>query len=153
MNYPLSVIKGIHPGFILERELKLRQVPKFKFAQLLDEHVQTIVAITKGRRRMNTALALKIEKALNMDEGTLMILQTWYDIEQEKKKQAVKTPDLSKIRSILFWDTDPATINWEKQKIAVIRRILERGNDSEKNEVYRFYGQDTVNEALTSYGK
>jgi len=119
MIYNLSVIKGIHPGLILERELKLRKIQKNKFAQLLDEHVQTIVAITKARRKMNTALALKIEHALNLEEGILMVLQAWYDIEEEKKKQSAKSPDLSKIRSILFWDTNPADINWEKQKKAV----------------------------------
>ncbi len=149
----LSVLKGIHPGFILERELKLRKLPKNKFAILVNEHPQTIVSITKARRGMNTALALKIEKLLNLEEGILMVLQVYYDIEQEKKKLPANTPDLSKLRSVLFWDTTIATINWQKQKNAVIKRVFERGNEYEKQEISRFYGQNTVNEALTFYGK
>jgi plasmid maintenance system antidote protein VapI len=149
----LPILKGIHPGFILERELKLRKIPKNKFALLLNEHTQTIVSITKARRKMNTALAIKIEKLLGLEEGTLMVLQAYYDIEQEKKKQQTNTPDLSKIRSVLFWDTNMASINWEKQKNAVIKRVFERGNEYEKDEISRFYGPNTVNEVITSYGK
>lgn len=153
MEQYLSVIKGIHPGFILERELKKRKLQKSKFAQSLHEHPQTIVAITKGRRRVNTALALKIEKLLGLEEGILMVLQAYYDIEQLKEKQPSNTPDLSRLRSVLFWDTTIASINWEKQKNAVIKRVFERGNEYEKKEISRFYGQNTVNEAMTNYGK
>lgn len=53
--------KGIHPGFILERELKVRHLHKGPFAISLQEYPQTISAITKGKRKMNTSLALKIE--------------------------------------------------------------------------------------------
>jgi antitoxin HigA-1 len=149
----LPVLKGIHPGFIVERELKLRKLPKNKFAIVLNEHPQTIVSILKGRRKMNTALSLKIEKLLDLEEGILMVLQAYYDIEQEKKKQQANTPDLSKLRSVLFWDTSINTINWEKQKNAVIKRVYERGNEYEREEISRFYGQNTVNEAMSSYGK
>ena len=100
---------------------------------------------------MNTALALKIEKLLDLEEGVLMVLQVYYDIEQEKKKQPENTPELSKLRSILFWDTNLASINWEKQKSAVIKRVFERGNESEKNEIRRYYGEDMVNEAMQPY--
>ena len=36
---------------------------------------------------MNTPLALKIENALGLEEGYFMILQVFYDIEEEKKRQ------------------------------------------------------------------
>lgn len=149
----LSVIKGIHPGFIIDRELKKRKLQKNKFAQSLHEHPQTIVAITKARRGINTALALKIEKLLGLEEGILMVLQAYYDIEQEKKKYYTQVPDLTKLRSILFWDTDIANIDWEKQRNAVIKRVFERGNENEKQEISRFYGQNSVNEAMSTYGK
>jgi hypothetical protein len=35
-------------------------------------------------------------------------------------------------RPNLFWDTKMESLNWEKQKNAVIRRVFERGNDIEK---------------------
>ena len=69
-----------------------------------------------------------------------------------KKKRKVQTnhPDLSKLRPVLFWDTNMEKINWEKQKRAVIKRIFERGNDIEKKEIVRFYGRERVDDVLLS---
>lgn len=98
---------------------------------------------------MNTALALKIERALGIEEGYFMILQIFFEIKEEKRKQyASKLTDLPKLRSILFWDTQLEKIDWQKQKRAVIQRVFERGNDQEKQEVSRFYGKAVVDQIL-----
>lgn len=145
MKSNIDIIKGIHPGIILERELKNRKLPKRIFAHSINEFPQTITAITKGKRRMNPALSLKIEKVLGLEEGYFMVLQAYSDIAQEKKKLSENYhPDLSKIRSVIFWDTDIKLIDWEKNKIAVIYRIFERGNEEEIQEIIRFYGKETV---------
>ncbi|MDX9905551.1 MAG: plasmid maintenance system antidote protein, partial [Bacteroidales bacterium] len=107
MNNELTIIKGIHPGFYLERELRRRNLGKSKFAISVGEYPQTLVSITKGKRKMNTSLALKIEKELGLEEGYLMILQIYHDIEKEKMNLNLSRPDLSKIRPVLFWDTEP----------------------------------------------
>jgi len=39
------------------------------------------------------------------------------------------TPNLSLLRTILFWDTKIETIDWQKHKKAVINRVFERGNE------------------------
>ena len=145
MNSNISIIKGIHPGLILERELKNRKLPKGTFARSINEFPQTITTITKGKRRMNPALSLKIEQALGLEEGYLMVLQAYCDIAQEKKKIFKNYhPDLSKLRSVIFWDTDIKHIDWEKNKLAVIYRVFERGNEQEINEIIRFYGKETL---------
>jgi plasmid maintenance system antidote protein VapI len=149
----LSIIKGIHPGFILERELKQRHLSKGPFALSLKEYPQTLVSITKGKRRMNTNLALKIESALEIEEGYFMALQLYYDIKEIKKKQYKLRPDITKLRRVLFWDTKMENIDWEKQKNAVIKRVFERGNEIEKKEIARFYGQENVNNLLNMHGK
>ena len=77
---------------------------------------------------MNIALALKIEEALGMEEGYFMMLQIYYDIKQEKKKRRNQTPDLSKLRTVIFWDTNMNKIDWQRQYKAVIQRVFERGN-------------------------
>lgn len=82
------------------------------------------------------------EKALELEEGYFMILQVFYDIEEEKKRQEADHPDYSKLRPALFWDTKMEKINWKKQKNAVIKRIEERGNEIEKKEIIRFYGKE-----------
>jgi plasmid maintenance system antidote protein VapI len=152
MKTTIDLIKGIHPGFVLERELQRRNLGKGQFAISLGEFPQTLTAITKGKRRMNTALAMKIEKVLSLEEGFLMILQVYYDIEQEKKKENKNKahPDFKKLRKIIFWDTDMSKIDWQKQKKAVVKRIFERGNEEEKTEITYFYGSDTVNAILNS---
>ncbi len=153
MKTQLNIIKGIHPGIILERELKQRKLAKGRFALSLQEYPQTLVAITKAKRKMNIALSLKIEQALNMEEGYLMLLQLYYDIEEEKRKQNTMHPDLSKLRPVLFWDTKMEKIDWKKHKKSVIKRVFERGNEIEKKEITRFYGKEIVNEIMSLNGK
>lgn len=139
--------KGIHPGAIIERELNKRKFSQRPFALSLPEHPQTFNAITKGKRDLNTALALKIEKALDLEEGTLMILQVYHDIKKEKQKRnSINHPSLSIIRKILFWDTDISKIDWEQHYPAVIKRVFERGNEAEKREILKFYGKEKIKE-------
>lgn len=142
----ISIIKGIHPGIMLDRKLKERKLRKRPFALSIGEHPQTLGAITKGKRRINTPLALKIEQALGLEEGYFMTLQVYHDIKEEKRKQQQHLrPNLSLIRRGLFWDTDINKIEWLNQSRSVIERILERGNDQEIAEIKRFYGESAVN--------
>jgi len=145
--------KGIHPGIVLNRELKKRSIKQRPFAMAINEHPQTLNAITKGKRNLNTALALKIEKKLGLEEGTLAILQTYYEIGIEKDKLKSKTPNLSLLRESLFWDTDINNIEWQKQRKAVIKRVFERGNATEQDEIVRFYGKQKVDNALRSVAR
>jgi addiction module HigA family antidote len=149
VNTQIAILKGIHPGIILERELKQRNLSKGRFAMSINEYPQTLGAITNGKRDMNTSLALRIEDALGIEEGFLMTLQVFYDIKEEKRKQhQTKRPDISKLRPILFWDTQIEKIDWIQQKAAIIKRIFSRGNEEEQAEIRRFYGTDTINEVL-----
>jgi hypothetical protein len=72
----------------------------------------------------------------------------FYEIQEEKKHQNNKHPDISKLRRVLFWDTVMEKIDWEKQKASVIKRVFERGNEEEKKEITRFYGKNSVKELL-----
>lgn len=148
MNTYLAKFKGIHPGIILARELKKRGIAQRPFALSLGEHPQTINAITKTKRNLTTSIALKIEEKLGLEEGTLALLQTYFDIQTEKSKIKPITPNLSLIRKSVFWDTDISQIDWDKQKYAVIRRIMERGNALEIKEIKQFYGAALITEVL-----
>ncbi len=142
----ITKIKGVHPGAALNRELKKRGLESKQFAISLKEYPQTLNAITKGRRRINPALSIKLGKALGTNEEYFMLLQAYYDVEKEKKDllKLQKKPDLSKIRNILFWDTDINSIDWDKQKKAIVRRFFERGNEEEIKEIISFYGKDII---------
>ncbi|OOQ58226.1 helix-turn-helix transcriptional regulator [Mucilaginibacter pedocola] len=137
--------KGIHPGLILERELKKRKMRKGPFALSLQEYPQTLTEITKGRRGLTPALSLKIDEALGLQEGTMLVLQAYYEIKREKEKTASSNhPDLTILRRILFWDTAIEKIDWHKHQRAVIKRVFERGNEEERAEIIRFYGEEGV---------
>ncbi|WP_026714426.1 helix-turn-helix transcriptional regulator [Flavobacterium daejeonense] len=148
MNKLIEKYKGIHPGILLERLLKKKAISQRPFAISIGEHPQTLNAITKGRRKLNIALALKIEEKLNLEEGSLALLQTYFDIKEEKNKTKQNTPNLTLLRKSLFWDTDISKIDWKKQNIAVIKRVFERGNDIEMEEIKRFYNSDQIKNAL-----
>jgi len=145
----IALIKGIHPGIILERELNKRKLPKRRLAILMNEFPQLLGDITKGKRRINPSLSIRLGNALGVDESFFLILQAYFDIEQEKKKRALQIhPNLSKLRPVLFWDTDIKSINWEKNKTSIIKRVFERGNEQEMKEIIRFYGKEETKTVL-----
>ena len=149
LDSDIALIKGIHPGIILERELKKRKLSKRSFALSIDEFPQLIGDITKGKRKINPSLSIRIGGALGINESFFAILQVYYDIEQEKKKESHKWhPNLKKFRTVLFWDTDIKLIDWQKNKTSIIRRVFERGNEKEINEIIQFYGKKEINSAL-----
>ena len=149
MDRLVEKFKGIHPGVILERELKKKNLKQSSFALSLHVYPQTLNAITKGKRSITPQLSLKIDRALGLEEGTMHILQAYYEIEKVKLENS-RTPDLSVLRKVLFWDTDIAKIDWERQYKSVIKRVFERGNLQEKEEIIRFYGKKQVKEIVGS---
>ena len=152
MKSKLEILKGIHPGILIDKELKKRKITGGRFAIAVNEYPQTLSAIINGRRSISLPLSLKIEKELGYDEGFLMTLQLYHDIKILKQKESAgHKPDLSKFRKVIFWDTDIQKIDWTKNKRAVIERVFERGNEIEQEEVLRFYGQEEVNRYLNEY--
>ena len=57
MNEQLSILKGIHPGQFLDRELRHRGLKSKELALAVGEHPQTLSAIIRGKRAMNTPLS------------------------------------------------------------------------------------------------
>ena len=145
MNRMIEILKGLHPGLFLQRELGNRKLKSGQFAESIGEHPQTLSAIIRGRRSMNTPLSLRIEQALGLEEGFLMTLQVYYDIAEEKRKLSQNHhPDLTKFRKTLFWDTTIENIDFAAHRRYVINRVFERGNEEEIQEVIRFYGRDVI---------
>lgn len=48
----------------------------------------------------------------------------------------------------LFWDWNYDKIDWEKHSLAVIDRVIERGNKEEWMEVVQYYGEAMIINAL-----
>lgn len=155
----LAKIKGVHPGAILRRELKARGLKGVELASSIDEHKQTINAILNKRRGINPKLSIKLSKQFDVDEDYFMLLQASYDVKKTAKsanlsaiKKMKNTPNLNNIRKVIFWDTTMDKIDWDKNRKAVIKRVLERGNETEIIEIISFYGKKNISEVIKSIG-
>jgi addiction module HigA family antidote len=141
----ISKVKGIHPGAILRREIKSRGLKNKEFADLIHEYAQTISAVLNEKRSINPNLSIKLGMRLGVDSDYFMLLQASYDVKMAQNKLSdQETPNLKSIRKILFWDTDFNKIDWINNKRAVIKRVFERGNEKEIEEIINFYGKDIV---------
>lgn len=144
MNNLIEIIRGIHPGKFIERELNKKKLTQRALAEETGIPFQTINAIIAGRRNLTTEQALKIDHALGYEDGFFAILQTHYDIKYCKDKELASIySEAPRIRKSLFWDTDFNKINWAKYKNAVIKRVFERGSKDEIEEITRYYNLST----------
>lgn len=144
----LSKIKGIHPGAVLKRELKHLGWKNNRLAESLGEHPQTISSILKEKRGVNPKLSIKLGNLLGAEADYFMLLQASHDVKLTQRKNQLKTPDLAQIRKILFWDTEFESIDWQRDKVAVIKRVFERGNDTEIKAIIAFYGRQAIDEIV-----
>ena len=144
----LSKIKGIHPGLILKRELKRNNIRSNDLANAIDEHKQTISAILNQRRGINPSISIKLAKKFDIDEDYFMLLQASYDVKKALIPKTKRIPNIDNFRKVLFWDTSIDKIDWSKNKKAIIKRILERGNKNEINEIISFYGKKGISNEL-----
>ena len=146
----ISKIKGIHPGLILQREIKRNNIKSSQLAMAINEHKQTISAIINQKRGINPELSIKLAEYFQAEEDYFMMLQAGYEVKTKLANYPTKKPNLNNIRKVLFWDTTFDKIDWNKNKRAVIKRVLERGNDLEINEIIKFYGKATVSTVAKS---
>ena len=146
----ISSVKGIHPGAILKRALRKNGWKSNVLAENIGEHKQTISSILNERRGINPGLSIKLAEQFEVAEDYFMQLQACYEVKKELEKALdnQKKPNLSNIREVLFWDTNPAKLDWKKDKTAIIKRIFERGNEKEREEIVAFYGKEVVRSVL-----
>lgn len=145
----LNKIKGIHPGVLLKWELANRNLKASELACSIGEHKQTISAILNQRRNINPRLSIKLSEIFKTEKDYFMLLQASYDV-KIAESEIKDTPNINNIRRVLFWDTDFNKIDWNKNKKAIIKRILERGNKTEINEIISFYGKKTISKEIKS---
>lgn len=55
---------------------------------------------------------------------------------------------IGQLRAELFWDTDPAQLDAERNAQYIIERVAERGELEEMQAVWRYYGEARVAEAV-----
>ena len=148
----LNKIKGIHPGILLRWELDNRNLKSNQLADAIGEHKQTISAILYKRRDINPKLSIKLSLEFITDKDYFMLLLACYDVKRAEAEMRI-TPNTDNLRKVLFWDTNFEKIDWHKNRKAVIKSVLERGNQIEINEIISFYGRKTISKEIKSIKK
>lgn len=142
MKYLIDILKGLRPGILIDRKLRAGGLSRKELSCRTGIRYARICEIISGARKMTLEQSLKLEQALGYEEGFLMILQLYHDI--RCLQQPSPTPDLSKLSPALFWDTKIEKIDWQRHKRAVIERVMAYGNEQERAEIIRFYGDEQV---------
>ncbi|MFC2112760.1 transcriptional regulator [Bacteroidota bacterium] len=141
----IEKIKGVHPGAVLARELKKRGIGSSVFAREIGEYASVITDITKLRRGITPQMSIKLGNTLGANEDYFLLLQAYYQVRKVMKKQILdtqETPDLNIISRQIFWEIDFDSLDYTRYKDYVIKRVFERGNESEIREIIRFYGDE-----------
>lgn len=149
MEKSFEKYRGVLPGKVLSRILDKQNLIKADFAKKIGMLPQNFNAYMKGKRRISVMLSLKIDKALNLAAGTFAELQTAYDVKIAKSEMQEYHPNLDVIRPSTFWDADLVKLDFQDQKKGIIKRIMERGNKDEKEEILNFYGENVIKENLS----
>jgi antitoxin HigA-1 len=143
-------MSSVPAGKILEIILKKKNLSQTELAAISNEYPQRISEYIQGKRKFTIKASLAIEKALHINiEGFFVKLQLNHEIyscisEAESKNH----PNLDKYSQALFWDTQISKINWIRNKIWVIKRVFEYGDEEEINETIKFYGKSTVDHII-----
>jgi antitoxin HigA-1 len=82
--------QAFHPGVLLYDEIEYRGISQKKLAEDMGIAPTILSELIHGKRNVTPALALKLEKALEIDAITWMRLQVKFDIDSLRMKEGVK---------------------------------------------------------------
>ena len=89
-----DVIPGqaFHPGVLLKDEIEYRQIKQKDLARSMHIATTVLSEIIHGKRNLTADLAMKLEKALDIDALTWMRLQVKYEIDTIRIKERDRKP-------------------------------------------------------------
>ena len=131
---------GIPVAKIIAHNLSKIGYTQAEFAKRVGIRPQVLNAILKGHRPIPLHICLKIDDALGFESGSTAFIQLQNQINSIKEKNLPVYEGRPNIRRVVFWDCDFDKINWCKYKDFAIKRVMDYGNEQEKQEIRRFYG-------------
>jgi plasmid maintenance system antidote protein VapI len=145
-------ISTIPAGAILNRILQKENISQQEISVKSSVLPQLINDLITGKKRFTPEISIRLEQALGISEvGYFYKIQANHEIYLYTMELVKKdAPNLAKLKKALFWDTDINQINWRKNAKWVVQRVFEYGNDTEIQEIIRFYGKIKVKEILDS---
>ena len=79
---------SLHPGEVLQMELAARNIKKTDFATLIGMKAGHFSELLHGKRHVSAAIAIKLEKQLNIPAEYWMRVQVYYDLYVERMKES-----------------------------------------------------------------
>ena len=139
-------------GAVLDRIRAKEHLTQRELASRSAIPYQRINDFIANRRRVSPENSLKLEKALGIDYQCFFYqIQTNYEIFVATSRMSEQSsPDKSKYRKALFWDTVFETLDWQRNAAWIIQRVFEYGNESEIKESMRYYGKRKIIQVLDS---
>lgn len=95
----LTPFEPTHPGELIKDELEANNLTQAKLADNIGVRPSLLNEIIKGKRGVNTEMALLIEAALNIPADLLLNLQSDYNMQKAKSDTSFMNR-LSTIRNI-----------------------------------------------------
>lgn len=95
----LTPFEPTHPGELIRDELEARNLTQAKLAESIGVSPSLLNEVIRGKRGVNTEMALLIEAALNVPADLLLALQNDYNM-QVAKSDVSFMKRLSSIRKI-----------------------------------------------------
>lgn len=95
----ITPFEPTHPGYLLKDELDSRKITQAKFAETVGLKPSLINEIIKGKRSINTQLALILEAALDVPASMWLNLQNAYNMQLAKADDSFMSR-LASIRKI-----------------------------------------------------
>lgn len=95
----LTPFEPTHPGELIKDELEASNLTQAKLAESIGVKPSLLNEIIKGKRAVNTEMALLIEAALNIPADLLLNLQSDYNMQLAKSNESFMKR-LSNIRNI-----------------------------------------------------
>lgn len=144
-------LSGIPYGAVLNRIMVKEGISQSQLAERSGIVRQRICDYLANRRRITVEASLNLEKALRIGiKGFFYRIQANHDIYTCMKRQAASYhPNLDCYRKALFWDTTMESLDWDKNKEWIIRRVFEYGSEEEILETIRFYSKEIVVKVLS----
>lgn len=135
-----TTYKGIPAGKIIAFKLSQMGYSQAEFAKTIGIQPQVLNAIIKGHRQIPLETSLKIDEIFGLESGFFAFVQLQNQIIAIKEKNMPVYEGVPNIRKVVFWDCDFDKMNWSKYKDFAIKRVMDYGNEEEKQEIKRFYG-------------
>jgi addiction module HigA family antidote len=80
--------KRLHPGNVISDEIEARGLKKIAFAKMIGLSPSQLSELLKGNRHVSEDLALRLEKALDIDAEFWMRVQVKYNLDKKRLEYA-----------------------------------------------------------------